>query len=414
MSAPFRLPGLVVTDHTFSVPLDHAAPGGARIPVFAREVAAPGGEDRPYLLFLQGGPGQEAPRPTGSPAGPGWLSRALADYRVLLLDQRGTGLSAPIGAGLPGTPEEQADYLALFRADSIVADAEWIRAELGIESWSVLGQSFGGFCTLHYLSAAPHALRAAFFTGGLPPVGRHPDEVYRATFDRMRRRTERHYRQFPEDRAHMEALSGRLAEQDVRLPNGDRLTPRRLRQIGHLLGKSDGGETVHYLLERGADSPAFIADAAAAMPFSGRNPLYAAIHESCYADGSATRWSAQRTLPDDFAADPALLTGEHVFPWMFEEEGYGELAPLGAAAELLAEREWPRLYDAGALAACTVPCAAAIYADDVYVERAFSEETAALLPSLRPWITNEFDHNGLNAGGPRVLDRLIALVDGTV
>ena len=54
--------GLRLTEHEFSVPLDHAEPGGERITVFARAVADPDGGDRPWLVFLQGGPGYEAPR----------------------------------------------------------------------------------------------------------------------------------------------------------------------------------------------------------------------------------------------------------------------------------------------------------------------------------------------------------------
>src|SRR3989442_1485282 len=92
----------------------------------ARELAHPDGLDRPYLLFLQGGPGFEATRPTSPPSG--WMKRALEDYRVLLLDQRGTGRSTPVGSLIPGeTPEAQATYLTYFRADSIVRDAELIR-----------------------------------------------------------------------------------------------------------------------------------------------------------------------------------------------------------------------------------------------------------------------------------------------
>ena len=174
--------GLVLTEHEFSLPLDHARPGGAAIRVFAREIAAPDGRDRPFLVFLQGGPGHEGARPTRHPTSPGWLDRALQDFRVLLLDQRGTGRSTPVGA-LPGlTPAEQAEYLTHFRADSIVRDAELIRAELGVDRWSVLGQSFGGFCAMTYLSLAPEGLREAFITGGLSPVGRQADEIYRATY----------------------------------------------------------------------------------------------------------------------------------------------------------------------------------------------------------------------------------------
>ena len=106
------------------------------------------------------------------------------------------------------------------------------------------------------------------------------------------------------------------------------------------------------------------------------------MHEACYADGVATRWSAERVMPPEYAATPELLTGEHVYPWMFED--YGALAPLREAAELLAAHEWPRLYDPDVLRANEVPVAAAIYADDPYVERAFSEETAALIRGAAP------------------------------
>ena len=59
-----------------------------------------------------------------------------------------------------------------------------------------------------------------------------------------------------------------------------------------------------------------------------------------------------------------------------------------------------------------VPVAATIYVNDLYVERDFAEETAATIRGLRPWITNEFEHNGLRADGERVLGRLIDLVRG--
>src|SRR5437588_2386144 len=125
-----RLPGLVVLEHTFEIPLDHSAPEGAMIDVFARELADPEGREKPFLVYLQGGPGFEAPRPTRAPNAPGWLDRALAHFRVLMLDQRGTGRSTPIGTLAGKTPHEQADYLALHRADAIVRDCEWIRQEL--------------------------------------------------------------------------------------------------------------------------------------------------------------------------------------------------------------------------------------------------------------------------------------------
>ena len=81
-------------------------------------------------------------------------------------------------------------------------------------------------------------------------------------------------------------------------------------------------------------------------------------------------------------------------------------------ANELAAHEWPRLYDEDVLRANTVPVAAAIYTEDLYVERRFSEETAALVPGMRAWVTSEYDHNGLRADGDRILSRLIDLARG--
>ena len=403
----YHVPGAVLTEREHRVPLDHAGPDGRSISVFTREVADPDGLDRPYLVFLQGGPGFEAARPTSPPSG--WMKRALREYRVLLLDQRGTGRSTPVGEHVPGeTAEDQAAYLSYFRADSIVGDCEWIRRELGVERWTVLGQSFGGFTSLTYLSFAPEGLEAALITGGLSPVGRPVDDIYGATYVRVLEANRRYFARYPDDRARVREIHGRLDGEEVLLPSGDRLSVRRFRQLGMWLGDSAGFELLHHVLELPFGSPAFLHDVEDAVRWT-RNPMYATLHESSYADGVPTRWSADRLLPDEIAGTEAF-TAEHVFPWMWEE--YGGLRFHAGAAALLAERHWPRLYDAAALAVNEVPVAATIYVDDVYVERAFAEETATQVRGLRPWITNEYAHNGLRADGERVVGRLIDMVKG--
>lgn len=402
------LPGLVAIEHTFDVPLDHGDDAGDRITVFARELADPDGRDRPFLVYLQGGPGFEAPRPTRKPNGPGWLDRALRDFRVLMLDQRGTGRSTPVGALAGMTAQQQSDYLAHFRADSIVRDAEWIRRELGVERWSVLGQSFGGMCVITYLSMAPEGLREAFVTGGIPPLGACIDEVYARTYERVLERNRRYYDRYANDRERVRSLHRRLDEDVLKLPSGDRLTWRRFRQLGHMLGMSDGAEGLHYILELPPDSPAFLHDVEGKVGF-GRNPIYAVLHEASWADGGTTRWSAERMLPAEFDASD-LFTGEHVYRWMFED--YGALTPLRDAADLLAAREWPRLYDDDVLRHNEIPTAAAVYVEDMYVERTFSEETAAQIRGIKTWITNEYQHNGLRVDGERILGRLIDMARG--
>ncbi len=406
MSVTFRVPGAVLTEREHTLPLVHGDPSRGTISVFTREVAVPDGLDRPYLVFLQGGPGFEATRPTSPPSG--WMARALADFRVLLLDQRGTGRSTPVGPDVPGaTPAEQAEYLTHFRADSIVRDCELIRAELGVDRWSLLGQSFGGFTSLTYLSIAPQGLREALITGGLAPITNRPvDDVYGATWTRVREANERFHARYPGDRDRLRSILARLDATDVRLPNGDRLTARRFRQLGMWLGDSAGFEKLHQVLELPFGSSAFLHDVEDA-PSWDRNPIYATLHESSYADGGPTRWSAHRLAPDD-AVSGDLLGAEHVLPWMWED--YAALRPHREVAEILAEHSWPRLYDELRLAENDVPVAATIYVDDVYVERTFAEETARGVRGLRAWVTNEYAHNGLRADGERVVGRLLDMV----
>jgi hypothetical protein len=60
LSLSYRQPGVLLTDHHFTVPLDHGDPGGETIELYAREVVASDRTDRelPWLVYLQGGPGQ--------------------------------------------------------------------------------------------------------------------------------------------------------------------------------------------------------------------------------------------------------------------------------------------------------------------------------------------------------------------
>jgi pimeloyl-ACP methyl ester carboxylesterase len=424
-------PGTILTDHYFEVPLDHAAPNGAQISVFAREVVATEHSARPkaelpWLCFFQGGPGQRSPRPKGRE---NWLDRALKDYRVLLLDQRGTGRSTPANrrtlAGL-GTPEAQAEYLAHFRADSIVADAELIRRRLtGGAPWSVLGQSFGGFCTVTYLSEAPQGLAEAFITGGLPGLASTPEEVYLATYPLVAAKNAAHYERYPDDVEQVRTIASYLAAKEVLLPSGAPLTVEAFQALGDCLGMSSGSHDLHYLLEDAFDGDEISEDFSyrvqSALTFAGR-PLYAVLHEACYAQQAATRWAAQR-IREQFPAfsadraldgpDPVYFTGEMIYPWLFQIDPV--LRPLADAAELLAHDEsWPALYDPARLRSNEVPVAAAIYYDDMYVPEQFSVDTAATIGNMRRWITSEYQHDGLRVSAGAVLDRLIGMVRGII
>ncbi|MFF8941915.1 alpha/beta fold hydrolase [Streptomyces sp. NPDC014864] len=429
MTVSYRQPGVVLTDRHFTVPLDHDDPAGETIELYAREVVAgdkAGKDDLPWLVYLQGGPGFGANRFVGKQA---WLGRALEDYRVLLLDQRGTGHSTPANRQtlpLRGGPAEQAAYLTHFRADAIVRDCETIRPQVtGGAPWAVLGQSFGGFCTVHYLSTHPEGLSTALVTGGLPSLDAHADDVYRAAYPRVERKVAAHYARYPQDVDRARRVADHLLTHDVVLPNGHRLTVEAFQSLGILLGGSDGSHRLHYLLEhafvRAADgwtlSDAFQEETQGLLSYAG-HPLYALVHEAIYGqDTRPTAWAAERVraeFPQFDAAKaltgdgPVLFTGESVHPWMFDCDP--ALRPLRETAELLAAHTgWKPLYDPARLAANEVPVAAAVYHDDMYVDTAHALRTARAIRGLRTWVTDEFEHDGVRAGGPRVLDRLLAL-----
>jgi pimeloyl-ACP methyl ester carboxylesterase len=421
----FRHPGTVLTDRSFAVPLDHQRPDGEQIEVFAREVVAAdkADADLPWLLFLQGGPGFGAQRPVGRQS---WLNRALEDYRVLLLDQRGTGRSSPANRktlARLGSPQAQADYLTHFRADSIVLDAELIRRELTGDPWSVLGQSFGGMCAVTYLSFAPHGVREAFITGGLPALAATADDIYRRTYRTVAARNAAHYERYPQDADQARLVAEYLGRHDVRRPDGGPLTVPAFQSAGGMLGQADGSHALHYLLEdpfAGDElSDSFLYALMDQLSFAG-GPLYALLHEACYAQGCATRWAAQRIRAEFAEFDPGIegvaplyFTGEMIYPWMIDADPV--LRPFRRAADILAERDdWPPLYDPARLAANEVPAAAAVYYNDMYVDREFSMQTARAIRGLQAWVTSEYEHDGLRVSDGAVLDRLIGMVRGNV
>lgn len=395
------------SDHTFDVPLDHDRPDGERITVYAREVTDD--PSLPWLLFLGGGPGFPAPRPLGDE---GWLLRALRDYRVLLLDQRGTGRSTPVTARV--ALARGAEYLTHFRADSIVRDAELIRARVtGGEPWTVLGQSFGGFCAVSYLSFAPAGLRAALVTGGLPGVETDAADVYRALYPVVAEKNRAHYAAHPSDVERAARVAEHLRTHDVRLPTGRRLTVAVFQSLGNLLGGRDGSARLHYLLESPFDgdvlSDAFLLAVTAELSWASvANPLFLLLHEATYAQGAgATDWAAHRVRPEfpEFDVDsPVYFTGEMIYPWTLP----AALRPL--ADELAARPWWPPLYDVDRLRANEVPVVAAVYDTDMYVNRDLSLRTASVIRGADVWHTADHQHDGLRVSNGAVMSHLLAML----
>ncbi|MDR1851948.1 MAG: alpha/beta hydrolase [Propionibacteriaceae bacterium] len=419
----YYVPGFYVEDRQTAVPLDWsgvqpgAAFGGETIDVFWREVCAP--ENRnvelPLLVFLQGGPGGKSPRPTNSIP---WLVEAVKHFRVILPDQRGTGRSTPaLADGRCNT----AWYLSKLLADSIVRDFEHIRLSVyGAKRWTSLGQSYGGFLTLAYLSAFPGALNACLVTGGIPGVPPSAAEVYRRTFPRAQAKTEKLYSRYPQDAEITAAVADRLAEGDIVLPDGSPLSVERFQlSIGSDLGVDGGHEAAHWALDEafarpGVLSATFLQEVYTRTAHT-ENPLFWTLQEFIYGSGDngPIGWAAaaERARRPQFkpTARPLMATTEMTFPWMFEQ--ITALRPYREAVdELMSREEWPIIYDEQRLARNETPVQAAVYFDDVYVDCGLQMDTLAKLGNSQYWVTNEHEHNGVRSS-PDIFNRLYRLLN---
>lgn len=439
--AKYHLPGLAVEDRSIEIPLDWNGEflPGQGLKLFYRVLCAPEnvGRELPLLVYLQGGPGGCGPRVT-SPETDGWIKEAVRHFRVILPDQRGTGRSSRVdGRAISrvGDARAQAEYLKLMRADSIVLDLEHLRlSEFGGARWATLGQSYGGFITLTYLSMFPDALTACFTCGGIPHVPASADEVYAHTFPRMAAKTAELYRRYPGDARRLTLLANVLDATHVTLPDGSPFSVRRLQSLGQGLGMKPGFERLHNLLDLAfADGDGTVRDALLSVggdtnrvalsdgfleavqvqTSQAAGPLYWVLQELIYADGeleSPLAWAASRACdarpefsPD---ADPLLLTGEACFPWMFEE--LPALRPFAPAMEvLMAETSFSRLYDPDRLASNEVPLQAAVYFDDLYVDSGLQLDTLSRVGASHAWVTNEFEHDGLH--GDVVFRRILEM-----
>ncbi|CAG7931435.1 unnamed protein product [Penicillium olsonii] len=450
---------LRVSELFFDVPVDYSKPAGDTLRLFARSIARkntpiePSEESKggklPWLVYLQGGPGFGCGTPQSYP----WVDFILSKgYQVLFLDQRGTGLSSTITAAtlaLQGDGGKQAEYLKNFRADNIVRDCEAIRKILTNDypedqrKWSILGQSFGGFCAVTYLSKFPEGLREAFLTGGLPPLTSGPDPVYKKTYgnsnidfpfeephadqriEKVKQRNEAYYEKYPEDVERVKRIMRYLKENKVKLPSG-LLTPARFQQLGILFGFHGGVDSLHDIVVRACndlDIFGFLTlptlstiDGNGGMD---KNIIYALLHESIYCQGQSSNWSADRLRANDCQFEindsvPAIyFTGEMVFKDMLES--YTELGEVSTAAQRLATiDDWPALYDESQLARNTVPVYAATYMEDMYVHFDLATATASKIKNTKQFITNNIYHDGLRSKSGEIMRQLFNLREDTI
>lgn len=427
----YNIPSIVISDKFFTCPINHDLPDGPCLQVFVRQCERLGtattvSHVKKHLLFLQGGPGFEC---SSSMPGNSGMLKVLLDrgYIVLLLDQRGTGMSTALCQETlrsQGSLEEQVRYCKHFRADAIVRDCEIIRRKLHITRWTLLGQSFGGFVSLSYLSLYPEALESVLITGGMAPVSYdQPDSVYFRLAKKLIRRNESFYEKYPQDVQRIKRIVGYLDSADLKTPNGGALTSRRFRQIGLDLGMHGGFDRIHNIVQKLTSD----LDQAGYFTYKSRetlehvlhydgNPIYALLHEAIYCQSqAASDWSAARVLSSypEFAATvhchkPCYLFGENIFPWMFDD--YAELRPLKELAQRLSQEPWTPLYDLSKLGINTVPIATSCYIMDMYVEIDLAIETLQAVACTKDLVTNRWLHNALRHAPEELLGYLFNLL----
>jgi len=138
---------MIRADSAFYPPSDPHASGHLAVDdvhaIYWEETGNPNGVP---LVVLHGGPG----------GGIRWFHGRVADpqrFRIIVFDQRGSGKSTPFGAIEQNTTQH------------LVSDLEALRRHLGIETWIVLGGSWGSALALAYAEAHPLSCRALIVFG---------------------------------------------------------------------------------------------------------------------------------------------------------------------------------------------------------------------------------------------------------
>jgi pimeloyl-ACP methyl ester carboxylesterase len=314
---------------TVAVPYDYGAAAGARLALHVTVAAAFRESARPDPLFvLAGGPGQ-----AGSDVLQilnSTLRRSRATRDIVLIDQRGTGLSGKLDCdNKPGSEtmtEAQAEAdaracigslkqpFAAYTTDNAARDIEQVRLALGYGKINLLGASYGTRLGQAYARLYPANVRSLILDGVaapdqvIPAGGRDSQAALDALF-RQCAADAACNRAFPAVRAEFASLVARLAAADIELDMADPRTaqPVRVRMTsGRFLG------TVHSILYSPADSRR--------LPFL--------IHGAY--QGRWEPFIARRNVASDFAADGAIAGVMHLAVVCAED--YPRLTP-----QLLAE-----------------------------------------------------------------------------
>lgn len=402
--------------HQFTVPADWEKPDTTKpLTIVVREIVDIKDKElkKPSLLYLKGGPGFQTNLPTDE----NWIAQLQTRFRVFLLDQRGTGMSTPLDIdsilSLDTHDRTKAiKYLANFRADSIARDIEHIRISLFKDQpFFTFGQSFGGWCTYSYLSLFPNRATGCFLTGGFPPVGRQPKDVYRKLVPQVDKANKRFLEKYPETTSQLKKLMVELDDNSL----------FSLAQKGVAAGYSPSHaelrttiESLYFDIET-IGRPSNRSNQLLYDPFSFcTNPLYALLHEPIYCEGIAPNWSGEtvmieeNTRPDTTNLEKFFL-GENILRRTFEV--VKQLNPLHDLVDALMKFDgWEPLYNAANLAKNESPVIGTIYENDAAVVSSFARESASLLGNCHV-IESDLDHSAYRSEPKTIFNALFAKYD---
>ncbi|KAL8298951.1 hypothetical protein RB597_007534 [Gaeumannomyces tritici] len=455
-------PSLQKHEFFFKVPRDYSKPlssdKGSKTTLHAQIIRAKKGSAKgrearlsdfdplPTFAYLCGGPGsaQDEGR-----------HQVLTDhvvrngFQLLLLDYRGTGGSEKLDLERikdlqASSKDGSSEVVRAFqdtRQGNIVRDLEAIRLYLAA-SWPtskhntdatklvLLGQSYGGWVAMLYAQRYPESVRGCLLTGGMPPIGASPIEVYNRLFDSVAKDNETFYNDASIRSGSTEdprTLVLRIAKAILNRPgenkDKNRLSLTTFASMGRSLGEPDGASHLYAKLlkidkalhdARGKESAASVAldgktvfDAIDTHTFNKRL-IYGVEHEmQCYvADkGGQSMWSAEEVRDDgkysdryawvsaQSAAELDALAKRGSFYFLGEAfmpehaDDYAGLRALGGrkfAERLALAGQTEDLWDVARLKDNKVPIYSTIYPTDMYVDAKLAVRATALVgPSIR-------------------------------
>jgi pimeloyl-ACP methyl ester carboxylesterase len=270
---------------TLSVPEDHDAPDGRKIELAIAWVPTDN-EDAPDPVFmLAGGPGQSARE--GYPSVASAFRDILRKRHVVLVDQRGTGESAPLlcrdeegKSAITESVDDDAAAAARFAARCLaslaksadprhytttaaVRDLDAVRSALGVERINLVGISYGTRVAQQYLRRFPERVRSVILDGVVPNelvLGSEHAKNLESALDREFARCV--------DTPGCRDKLGSPRENFMRLAAELRAAPRTVRYRDPLTGEQKDGELTYGHLASVVRMYAYFPMAAAMLPLT--------------------------------------------------------------------------------------------------------------------------------------------------